>query len=1124
MKKDLRKSPSVRQSNSSEKAARKKENTGFFLIPFLITVIALAVESFLVFNEKTGVFGTWFYNVLVGLFGIAAYFIPVGALVIAFFFNGLAENKTMLFKSIAFAVFTVFLSALNSLASVEGLSGLPVSIPDYFVRGYSGEGGGVVGGLLGKLLGIAFGNVFAMILSVAVCIVSITFFLGTTKAGAWYYLKELRMFGAEKTATPKAPKKAPEKISSKEEDKKPENVQNANNSFGRVGSVPTAFGGNKVNPFRFGTEVGRGGVKNTMAIDLRSPLKKEEAVKDIYSEENAEEKEAPDIKIQQPTVQFNQQNGRAYSPFADPFTKKEDFIKNGVRSEPEREETPHAPSRVYSPFNPLTRKEQFVGRDDSAEAEIKVAAKTAFADSGHTGGSSVRNPIFGNTGIPDFSSPALSSPNGTPQILYGQSGNALGQGVIGAQSGGIPSQSSAPRQNGQGTGDAFSGNTLPNNPAVEQTSRSSQGTANVNGNPSPSFVGQQGAGVSQGGGQTGSMATGNELSDLEKEKKNIAPWDIPVGRTLSNTDIGSNNTRFGSDNTVRDDLDSIDDEYTEDVEDEYENEEEEAPFVKRENVPAFGVGAFKNIGTESYGDEGRRGTQSTAEEEQEYRDRSEKLYPNYVYPSSVLLEQYPVQTTVTEEEVIEVRDKLLGKLASFKIDATLVGYSAGPTITRYEIEPGPGVTVKSITNRADDIALALQAEGIRIATVPGKSVIGVEVPNKNVSIVSLRSLIENRDFMESKSKITVCVGLTVTGKPVFMNIDSMPHVLIAGQTNSGKSVAINCMLLSLLYRTTPDEVQLILIDPKRVELNIYSKVPHLIMPVIDEPKRAAAALRWAVNEMERRYEIMDNLGVRNRKEYYELKEQDPSLEYLPQIIIVIDELADLMLQVKEHVESLINRIAAKARACGIHLLVGTQRPSVDVVTGIIKANIPARIAFQVATGNDSRTIFDTAGAEKLLGKGDMIYQATGSGKVRLQGAFVSSSEVKRVAKFITDNNGEVRFDPEIMRQLDAETERINKTGKKQSGFSTHDNEGSGSGFGLTFDYENICRAMEYVLQSGITSKNNIQRYLHVGYNKAADIVDQLEDLGFISPRNGSKAGEILVSYEDFMDWKMRNAP
>ncbi|MBR2461059.1 MAG: hypothetical protein IKB34_07515 [Clostridia bacterium] len=481
----------------------------------------------------------------------------------------------------------------------------------------------------------------------------------------------------------------------------------------------------------------------------------------------------------------------------------------------------------------------------------------------------------------------------------------------------------------------------------------------------------------------------------------------------------------------------------------------------------------------------------------------------YIYPPTTLLEERSEKKSVSEEEVQEVADRILRKLASFKVSARLVGYSIGPSITRYELAPGEGVRVSKISELVNDISLELASDGVRIeAPIPGKAAVGIEVPNKKTSIVSFRSLAENPSFMKAKSKITVCVGQNVMGTPVFMDIDDMPHVLIAGQTKSGKSVAINCMLLSLFFRVSPDEVKLILIDPKRVELNIYGKMPHLIAPVVDEPAKAAAVLSWAVKEMERRYDLMEHYGARNRDEYKKLSARDPESEDFPQIVIVIDELADLMLQVKEHVEPLINRLAAKARACGIHLLIGTQRPSVDVLTGLVKANIPARISFKVAEQVDSRTIIGTKGAEKLLGKGDMLYQPTGSARTRVQGAFVDGEEISRVVGFIVENNGEAAYDPHVLEQIEEEAQAM-LPAKKRGNVIT-DDEVTGPDKKLDPLFND---AVEIAVRSQSVATSSLQRYLEVGYARAAKLIDSMEKKGIVGPPNGSMPRRVLMDMQ-----------
>lgn len=493
-------------------------------------------------------------------------------------------------------------------------------------------------------------------------------------------------------------------------------------------------------------------------------------------------------------------------------------------------------------------------------------------------------------------------------------------------------------------------------------------------------------------------------------------------------------------------------------------------------------------------------------------------YPKYIKPPVELLDPPDVTVGISENEIYETQRKIVDIFQSFNIQVTLTGYSVGPTITRYEITPGAGVKFKQIANLEKDLGVHLQSDKIqgqvRIVTVPGKSVIGIEVPNSVVKKVALRSLVADPAFQNAKSKITVCLGLAISGKAVFMNIDNMPHLLVAGQTKSGKSVAINCIIMSLIYRASPDEVQLLLVDPKRVELSIYNNIPHLIMPVIDEPNRAAAALKWAVDEMDRRYEILRDAGVRTRDEYYSCRDQIPNFEYLPQIVIIIDELADLMLQAKEHVEGRINRLAAMARACGMHLVIGTQRPSVDVITGLIKANIPSQIAFSVTRAIDSTVILNVTGAEKLLGKGDMLFHEAGKDIKRVQGAFVDTPEIKRVLNFIFENNGKAVYNPEIMYALQQETDKLNKVDKKPSGDEDYATDCS------DIDFELLCQAVELIIQmGGGISKNIIQRKLSIGFNRSANIFDKLEELGFISGPQGNKPRDVTVTWEQYQQWR-----
>ena len=493
--------------------------------------------------------------------------------------------------------------------------------------------------------------------------------------------------------------------------------------------------------------------------------------------------------------------------------------------------------------------------------------------------------------------------------------------------------------------------------------------------------------------------------------------------------------------------------------------------------------------------------------------------PEYKYPPIDLLTEgsNPKKTENVREELHENAAKLVSVLASFNVRTKIVGVSRGPTITRYELLPEPGTRVKSISNLVDDIALNLATSGVRIeAPIPGKAAVGIEVPNKTAETVYLRSLISDKGFTEHKSKISSALGKDVAGSSVIMDIQKMPHLLIAGATGMGKSVCINSLLVSLLYRATPDEVKLILIDPKKVEFSIYNGLPHLLVPVVSDPKKAAGSLTWAVNEMERRFGLIESVGVREIDGYNKITANDPEKEYMPRIVIVIDELADLMATAPDDVETSIARLAAKARAAGMHLVIGTQRPSVDVITGVIKANIPSRIAFTVASQVDSRTIIDRSGAENLIGRGDMLYNPVGAAKPqRVQGAFVSDSEVDAVVSFIKANNCQngANYSDEVMKQIEAEA--LLCGAKKGSGSQGLPAEGGESGDPL------IDQALEVAFESGKISTSLLQRRLSVGYGRAAKIIDKMEEMGYVSAPDGQKPRQLLITKQDYMEMAVR---
>lgn len=489
----------------------------------------------------------------------------------------------------------------------------------------------------------------------------------------------------------------------------------------------------------------------------------------------------------------------------------------------------------------------------------------------------------------------------------------------------------------------------------------------------------------------------------------------------------------------------------------------------------------------------------------------------YQFPPIALLkiDKTPKNENIRDELQTNAT-RLVETLKSFKVRTRIVNVSRGPAITRYELAPEEGVRVRQIANLVDDIALNLATTGVRVeAPIPGKAAVGIEVPNKTVSTVYLRELIETETFAKATSKLNVCLGIDVAGEPVFLDIAKMPHLLIAGATGMGKSVCINSIITSLLYKGTPDEIKLILIDPKKVELNIYNGLPHLLVPVVSDPKKAAGTLQWAVTEMERRFELIEEVGVRDVKNYNIVTKDDPEKEFLPQIVIIIDELADLMMTAPDDVEASICRLAQKARAAGMHIIIGTQRPSVDVITGLIKANVPSRIACTVASQTDSRVILDMAGAEKLIGRGDMLYAPVGAPKPRrVQGAFVSEGEVESVVTFIKEENGDVsEYNSDIIASIDRAAASCG-SGKKG---------GSSGGFGATDDASSeggdpmLRAAIELALESDKISTSLIQRRLSLGYGRAAKLIDEMEKRGYVSAPEGQKPRRVLITREQYME-------
>ena len=487
------------------------------------------------------------------------------------------------------------------------------------------------------------------------------------------------------------------------------------------------------------------------------------------------------------------------------------------------------------------------------------------------------------------------------------------------------------------------------------------------------------------------------------------------------------------------------------------------------------------------------------------------LKPVYCFPPIDLLKPPARSNSDGTLEMKENSKRLNETLASFKIDAHIVNVTRGPSVTRYEVELDKGVRLNKLTSCADDIALSLGASGVRIAAVPGKiSVVGIEVPNRAVTNVNLREVIDSAEFNKSKSKSTFAVGKDIGGTCIVGNIAKMPHMLIAGTTGSGKSVCMNSIIISLLYKASPDEVKLIMVDPKMVELGIYNGIPHLLIPVVTDPKKAAGSLQWAVTEMLRRYKLMSEAGVRDLESYNSMVAgEEIEGEKLPQIVVIIDELADLMLVAAKEVEDSICRIAQMGRASGMHLIIATQRPSADVITGLMKANIPSRIAFSVASAMESRIILDTMGAEKLVGKGDMLFSPIGTGKPqRVQGCFVTDAEVESVAGYVKQHYV-ADYDQQVLEEIE---KKAVQTGKKAA---TIDPEPSAEE--LDGD-ELLPAAVDVILETGQASVSMLQRRLKLGYARAARIVDEMEEKGIVGPFQGSKPRAILITKDQ---WEAR---
>ncbi|MFI3174495.1 MAG: DNA translocase FtsK 4TM domain-containing protein [Bacillota bacterium] len=613
----------------------------------------------------------------------------------------------------------------------------------------------------------------------------------------------------------------------------------------------------------------------------------------------------------------------------------------------------------------------------------------------------------------------------------------------------------------------------------------------------------------------------DDLDDLEPVEEEIEDYEYE-DEDAEEEEEDTYNEEYEEELDILEDVEEEEEEYEEEVEyeeEEYE-EEEEVEEVEEEVEEEVVV-----VVEEEYEEEEEEEEEEQEEEEEEEAEE-EKVEKNvaslkkentktpkettppkpYEFPPIEFLGKDKKENDATsEEEMIKNIDKLETTLKSFGVIARVINVNQGPTVTRYELEPNQGVKVSKIVNLADDIALNLAASGIRIeAPIPGKAAVGIEVPNKERQSVYFRTVLESDAFFEHESKLAFALGEDIAGNPVIADIAKMPHLLIAGATGSGKSVCINTLITSIIYKATPEEVQLLLIDPKVVELSVYNGIPHLLIPVVTDPKKASAALDWAVKEMLNRYNDFATFGVRDMAGFNAMKEREGDIKgKMPQIVIVVDELADLMMAAGKVVEEAICRLAQMARAAGMHLIIATQRPSVDVITGVIKANIPSRLAFAVSSGIDSRTILDMVGAEKLLGRGDMLFAPAGQGKpARIQGGFVTDSEVEEIVSFLRKNT-----------HLNYDDKKTKAMAARITGGADGDSEKDRD--------ELFTEVVEFILEKEKASVSMIQRKFKIGYNRSARIVDQLEGEGIVSSENGSKPRTVLVSPEE---WDLMEHP
>ena len=1065
------KKSSAGRSGGKKAAARKPENAFFPQIAPLILAACAVLTGVCVMVDQ-GVIGHGIRGVITGLFGGASYALPVLLLVRALFLNRDREEGRSAGRSVSAGAVLILLAMTVHILG-GGVSTVEAKV--HYEAGQSLTGGGVVGGVLGQLLLRGFGRVFSVIVLFAALLLLCLYIAGISPRGVWvaavYHadrlvdrIREKREAEAEIRRT-----SGPTRSQMKEEEYlRYLREKRAREKEARE-AAPTASrrGERKTGPEQIPMEAPALNPDPARQKEVFHVRKRRLTELDIPVTGPADSVSASDpapaapvkgkkARIEETPVRKDPETGWAADAFRAP-----DELSDPVQAELA---SPEADSTAVDEkiFDELLRKRQ----ESSLEEEAPLSGPRAKVQAVVSGGEPIPDDHAAEP-LPDAPSDGRKKRAGRKQPAAGFADDAFDADRYLTDE---PIETESPESvNGSLDEEPV---LIPEDPGVS-------GTADP--------MAEDDAGIAA------AVSAAAAQSASQSARRNDKPAPVKTGeiRKPKKTADGETGTAaLVSEIAAGDDISDLflnpeDAELLDRLSEQYRNPLE----VKRETV--------------------------SAPQKEELRETA----PDYLFPPVDLLTEDPGGGNEDiKDELQDNAVKLVDTLKSFKVNTKIENISRGPTITRYELVPEPGTKVRSITNLVDDIALNLATTGVRIeAPIPGKSAVGIEVPNKKRTTVHLRTLLEDERFVSAKSRLTVALGEDVAGDPVFFDVGKMPHLLIAGTTGSGKSVCINTIIMSLLYKASPDDVKMILIDPKKVELNIYNGIPHLLVPVVSEPKKAAGSLSWAVSEMERRYGLIEDAGKRNIGEYNKLAEADPSYERLPSIVIIIDELADLMMTAPDDVEDSICRIAQKARAAGMYLIVGTQRPSVDVITGLIKANIPSRIAFRTSNQVDSRTIIDIGSAANLIGMGDMLFAPVGALKPnRVQGAFVSEDDVLKAVSYIRNMNSVAEgYNDEIVNQIEREAQRCG-AGKKGAAQAQEDDGDDG-------DEDPMLKpAIEVALDAGKISTSLIQRRLKLGYGRAAKLIDRMEQLGYVSAPNGPHPREVLITRAQWQESGMRD--